>query len=101
MSKLVFSPLTVKDIAQETADAISVSFEIPEELKETFSYTHGQYLTLKFVINGAEVRRAYSMCSSPLDDEITVTIKRVKKGLVSNHVHDNVKPGQQIEVAPP
>ena len=62
-----FYPLMVKNVQQETADAVSVTFEVPEELKDTFQYEQGQYLTLKFNIKGKEVRRAYSMCSSPLE----------------------------------
>ena len=96
-----FYPLMVKNVQQETADAVSVTFEVPEELKDTFQYEQGQYLTLKFNIKGKEVRRAYSMCSSPLEEDLTVTVKRVKKGLVSNYINDQVKPGQSVEVMPP
>lgn len=100
MSKDFFQ-LPVKSVSQETSDAVSVTFDIPQDLKATFAYKQGQYLTLKFNLNGAEVRRAYSMCSSPVDPDITVTVKRVKGGLVSNHINDAVKAGTSIEVMPP
>jgi len=96
-----FHTLTVSKVKQETSDTVSVSFEIPDTLKNTFSYKQGQYLTLKFDLNGNDERRAYSMSSSPLENEITVTVKRLAGGLVSNHINDNVKSGSQIEVMPP
>lgn len=96
-----FHALKVKKVHQDTEDAVSVTFEVPDNLKETFQYIQGQYLTLKFNLKGQEVRRAYSLCSSPIEDDITVTVKRLKKGLVSNHINDHVKAGQQVEVMPP
>ena len=100
MANTIF-PLKVKAVNEETADAVSVSFEVPEDLKEQFQYTQGQYLTLVFSINGKEERRAYSMCSAPTESELTVTVKRVDKGVVSNHIHDQVKPGDEVQVMVP
>ncbi|MCB0622770.1 MAG: ferredoxin--NADP reductase [Saprospiraceae bacterium] len=100
MSKQFYS-LPVKAIRRETDDAVSVTFGVPEELQETFKYRHGQYLTLKFSLNGKEVRRAYSMCSSPLEEDLTVTVKRVEKGVVSTHVHARLKVGDPVDVMPP
>lgn len=100
MSK-AFHPLVVREVRPETAEAVTVFFDIPEELKEAYRYTHGQYLTLKFNFNGEEVRRAYSMCSSPSDDHIAVTIKRVEGGQVSSYIHEQLKAGQNIEVMQP
>lgn len=96
-----FYSLKISNIKKETDDAVSVSFEVPESLKDTFTYTQGQYLTLKFDIRGNEVRRAYSMSSSPLEKDLTVTVKRVSKGLVSNHIADNLKVGDSVEIMPP
>ena len=100
MSKDFFQ-LEVKEVITETSDCVSIKFEIPENLKETFQYTQGQYLTLKFNINGEEARRAYSMSSSPLEPHITVSVKRLAGGLVSNHINDHVKAGSKVEVMPP
>ncbi len=98
----MFHSLKVIDIKNETSDTISVAFEIPEGDKNTFDYTSGQYLTLKFDINGNDERRSYSMCSSPFSGEpIRIAVKRVDKGLVSNHINDVIKVGDQIEVMPP
>ncbi len=96
-----FYALPVKSVLRETEDAVSLLFEVPEALRETFLYTQGQYLTLKLHINGQEVRRAYSMCSSPVEDHLAITVKRVKKGLVSTYLTEKVIPGQTIEVYPP
>lgn len=96
-----FYDLNVKAIRNETEDAVTVVFEVPGELSDTFQYTQGQYLTLKFELNGKEERRAYSMCSSPLDDDLAVTVKRLKGGLVSNYIHDQLKAGDKVAVMPP
>lgn len=100
MSKKFFT-LKVKEIRPETADAVTVLFSIPEDIKSEFVYKAGQYLTLNFLINGKEARRAYSMCSSPLEPDIAVTVKRVKKGLVSNYIGDKLRPGDEVEVMQP
>lgn len=100
MSKLF--PLKVIQVIEETKDAKSIVFQIPEDLKETFKYKSGQYLTLSLEIRGEEVRRAYSLCSSPYSsNDLKVGVKRVKGGLVSNYLNDHIKIGDTIEVMPP
>ena len=69
-----FYPLTVNDIRRETAECVSVAFDVPASAKEAFQYTQGQYITLRTTINEEEVRRSYSICSSPLDNELRVAI---------------------------
>ncbi len=96
-----FHNLIVSKITQEGSDAVSVSFKVPAELKETFAYTQGQYLTLKFNIKGKEERRAYSMSSSPLEDDLTVSVKRVAKGVVSNYICSDVQLADNVAVMPP
>ncbi len=97
-----FHEIKVSKVHPETHDTVSLSFDIPEDLKTTFNYKHGQYLTLRFQLNGQEVRRAYSFSSSPVVDDVpTVTVKRVDGGLVSNHINDNVKAGDAIEIMSP
>ena len=96
-----FYPLKVSEVRRETPDAVTIFFEIPENLKETFQYTQGQHLTLKFTLGGKEARRAYSMSSSPLEPRISVTVKRVEKGLVSTHINDKLKTGDVVEAMPP
>jgi ring-1,2-phenylacetyl-CoA epoxidase subunit PaaE len=96
-----FHPLPVREVIRETEDAVSLHFAVPEDLKENYKYVQGQYLTLKLEVNGQEVRRSYSMCSSPLEAYLAVTVKRVKGGLLSNYINDHVQAGQTIEVMPP
>ena len=96
-----FYALKIDAIRRETEDTITVVFEVPADLAQTFKYKHGQYLTLRFEINGKEERRSYSMSSSPVEDTLAVTVKRVKGGLVSNHMHDRLEVGQTVEVMPP
>ena len=102
MSKVFdFFPLTIKEVRVETDEASTLVFEIPADLKETFRYRPGQYLTLRIHLEGEEYRRAYSMCSSPLETGLAVTVKRVPKGKISNYLNDTAKAGQSIEVMPP
>ena len=79
-----FHPLRVKEVRQETADCVSIAFDIPAELQEAFQYTQGQSLTIRTQISGQEVRRTYSICSSPLDNEWRVAVKKVEGGLFSS-----------------
>jgi ring-1,2-phenylacetyl-CoA epoxidase subunit PaaE len=96
-----FRPLTILDIRNETADCISVAFHIPAEWREEFGYKAGQNITLRTVINGGEIRRSYSICSSPYENELRVAIKRVEEGLFSSHAHRHFEAGQTLEVMAP
>lgn len=92
--------LRVREVIQETADAISIVFDHPEEGK--IAYKPGQFFTLMPVIDGKKVRRAYSVCTSPYTDPYpAVTVKRVEGGLVSNYLADNLKAGDLLEVMEP
>lgn len=95
-----FVPLKVAEIIRETHDANTVVFEKPAD--GSFDYQPGQYLTLRFDLAGEDVRRAYSLCSSPITDaKLAVTVKRVDQGKVSNHIGDNLKAGDTVQVMPP
>lgn len=97
-----FHKLKVADVTRETADCVSIAFEIPEPLKGEYKYIQGQYLTLKLKVNGEEIRRSYSICSSPvLDKDLRVAIKKVKDGRGSNYLNDSIKAGDEIEVMTP
>jgi ring-1,2-phenylacetyl-CoA epoxidase subunit PaaE len=97
-----FHSLKVSDVKQETADCVSIAFEIPAELKNDYTFKQGQYLTLKLHIGGEELRRSYSICSSPLTaTELRVAVKRVKDGKGSNWLNEKVRPGDQVEVMTP
>lgn len=97
-----FHTLVVSDIVKETAQSISIGFRIPEALKEDFKFVHGQYLTLKLNVDGEELRRSYSICSSPLDPgEVRIAVKKVAGGRASNLLVDRLKPGDTLEVMTP
>ena len=96
-----FHKLKVASVKRETKEAVSIAFDIPENLKETFSFKAGQYITLKTIIEGHEVRRDYSLCVSPKSGELKVAVKEVKDGTFSAFVNNDLKVGDVLEVAPP
>jgi ring-1,2-phenylacetyl-CoA epoxidase subunit PaaE len=96
-----FHSLRVAEVVPETAEANSIRFEIPPDLRERFAFRAGQHLTLRATIDGEEVRRNYSLCTAPDEQDWMVTVKRIGGGLFSNWVGDNLKPGDTIDVMPP
>jgi ring-1,2-phenylacetyl-CoA epoxidase subunit PaaE len=96
-----FHRLEVAEIVPETADAASIRFHVPEELRETFRFRPGQHLTLRAEIGGEEVRRNYSLCVAPADGEVRVTVKRIAGGIFSNWANETLKPGAALDVMPP
>ena len=96
-----FHALKVAEIVPETAEANSIRFEIPDDLREAFAFKAGQHLTLKATIGGEEIRRNYSLCTAPEEKDWMVTVKRIANGIFSNWVGDNLKAGDTVEVMPP
>ncbi|MBK8338500.1 MAG: hypothetical protein IPK99_00070 [Flavobacteriales bacterium] len=97
-----FHSLEVIDVKHETADAVSVGLRVPPELKKEFTFLAGQYLTLKLLVNGEELRRSYSICSSPFEEaSIRIAVKRVALGRASNRLVGEIKEGDKLEVMPP
>ncbi len=96
-----FHPLTIKDVRRETADAVSIAFAVPDELKDAYRFTPGQFLTLRSKRDGEELRRSYSICSGLDDGELRVAVKRIEGGRFSSFVHEGLKPGETIEVMTP
>ena len=96
-----FHSLEIRDVVRETADCISVSFHVPEALRETFSYRAGQYVTLRAEVGDRELRRSYSLCSAPHEQEWRVAIKRVDGGMFSQWAHMLLRAGDRIDVLPP
>jgi ring-1,2-phenylacetyl-CoA epoxidase subunit PaaE len=101
MASPKFNTLKVKKIKRETADSVSVSFNIPESLKSDYEFIQGQYITFKKDFNGEEIRRSYSICSSPLDSDLTVGIKEVEGGKFSTFANRQLKEGDELEVMTP
>jgi ring-1,2-phenylacetyl-CoA epoxidase subunit PaaE len=96
-----FHPLRIKEIRQETPECVSVLFDIPADLQKGFQFKQGQSLTMRTTIGNEEVRRTYSICSSPLDNEVRVAIKKVDGGLFSTFANEQLKQGDLLEVMEP
>ena len=96
-----FHKLSVKEVRRETPECVSVLFDLPEEIKKDFEFKQGQSLTMRTLLNGEEVRRTYSICGSPLDNEWRVAIKKQEGGLFSGFANERLKKGDVLEVMPP
>ncbi len=96
-----FSTIQIKDIQKTTSDCSVITFDIPELLHDQFAFRQGQYLTLKADIDGVEVRRSYSLCSSPIENEWSVGIKKIPQGLFSSYANDVLQVGDTLEAMPP
>lgn len=96
-----FHSLKIKEIKKETDDCVSVTFEIPDALKSKFIYKQGQSLTMRATIGNEEVRRTYSLCSSPLENEWKVAIKKVEGGSFSTFANLSLKKGDMLDVMQP
>lgn len=96
-----FHALTVADVRRETEDTVSVAFTVPEELKADYAYKAGQYLTLRSVINGEDLRRSYSICSAPHEGEWRVAIKQVENGQFSSWANTQLHIGDELQVMTP
>ncbi len=91
--------LTVREVVNIAKDSVNLIFEKPEG---AFDYAPGQFITLIMTIDGKKIRRAYSLCTTPFEDEYPgVTVKRVPGGVMSNYINDRTRPGDQIEVMEP
>ena len=95
-----FHALTVKSIKKLTPSAVAVTFGIPKELIQTFAFTAGQYITIKKDIKGNELRRAYSISSSPKAADITIGIKKVDRGGFSDYANTKLQAGDVLEEIP-
>ncbi|MDP5230817.1 MAG: ferredoxin--NADP reductase [Cellulophaga sp.] len=96
-----FHSLKVTSVHQLTPSAVAISFTIPENLKDAFSFSAGQYITISKEINGVEVRRAYSISSAPGSGKITVGVKKVSEGIFSVYANEKIKVGDVLQVMPP
>jgi ring-1,2-phenylacetyl-CoA epoxidase subunit PaaE len=97
----MFSKLKIQEIKKETDDSVSIAFEIPSELKSNFEYQSGQYITIKKDITGEDIRRSYSLCSSPSEDDFRIGVKKVENGRMSTFLNQNLNVGDEIEVMNP
>lgn len=96
-----FYKLAVKEITRETPEAVSVLFNVPSELKENYQFTAGQYINIKLTLDGNEIRRAYSICSTPESGELKIAIKAIKNGYFSKFANEQLTAGKVLEVGTP
>ena len=96
-----FHPLRISKIIRETPECVSLVFEIPENLKESFQYREGQNITIKSNLEGQEIRRSYSICAAPHEQTLKVAVKKVDHGLFSTFANEKLKEGDQLEVMAP
>lgn len=96
-----FLKLIIKEVKRETANAVSILFNVPEELKSNYKFSAGQYLNLRLTLDGKEIRRAYSICSSPESGELRIAVKAVKDGAFSQFANTKLKAGDALEVGRP
>ena len=96
-----FYPLKVSSLERETEDCTVISFDLPEDLQNTFAFKQGQHLTLRKYLNGEDVRRTYSLCISPSENKLAVAVKKIPTGLFSSFVNEELKAGDILDVMPP
>ena len=96
-----FYKLNIKEVKRETAQAVSVLFNVPAELESNYKFIAGQYINLKLTLDGKEIRRAYSICSSPESGELRIAIKSVSQGAFSQFANTKLKAGDALEVGAP
>ncbi|MBC7777309.1 MAG: phenylacetate-CoA oxygenase/reductase subunit PaaK [Phycisphaerae bacterium] len=96
-----FHKLKVRDLRRETADTVSISFEVPENEREAFRFNQGQHLTIKVEIDGEEVRRSYSICTGTQENDLRVAVKKIEGGLFGTWASERLKVGDWLEVMVP
>ncbi|WP_026451792.1 ferredoxin--NADP reductase [Aequorivita capsosiphonis] len=96
-----FHTLSVSEVKKETHNSVTISFTVPENIKSSFVFKAGQYITIKHISDGKELRRAYSICSSPKSGKLKVGVKKVEKGAFSEYANSQLKAGDTLEVMPP
>ncbi len=101
MPRPEFHELVVAEVRRETDEATSVAFEVPEELADSYKFVQGQYLTLRSMVDGEDLRRPYSVCVSPEKGELRVCVKKMSLGRFSSFVNDTLKAGDRLAVLPP
>ena len=101
MSTPLFHTLTVRAVEPDTREAVIVSFDVPQALRATFGFTQGQYLTLRKTIGGQELRRSYSICAGVDDGELRVGVRKVRGGVFSHWINEQLAPGDTVDVMAP
>src|SRR5213078_4916426 len=94
----VFHPLRVAAVDRLTDDAVTIEFEVPEELRDNYRFTQGQHLTVRTELAGEEVRRNYSICAPATGGRLRVAVKHLEGGAFSAYATDVMRRGDVIDV---
>lgn len=101
MSELAFHKLRVTEVSPLTADSVAVTFDVPDDLSETFAYRPGQHVTVRAMIDGEDVRRSYSICANANSGKLRVGVKRLPGGAFSTYATTELKAGDELELMAP
>jgi ring-1,2-phenylacetyl-CoA epoxidase subunit PaaE len=96
-----FHPLRVSHVERLTDDAVAITFEVPEDLRDDYAFTQGQHLTVRTEIDGAEVRRNYSICAPATGGRLRIGVKRLAGGAFSGHATSSLEVGDVVDVMTP
>jgi ring-1,2-phenylacetyl-CoA epoxidase subunit PaaE len=96
-----YHSLRIAAVRPETRDAVTVEFDVPAELRSAFQFMQGQHVNVRAAIDGAEVRRSYSICAAPQENRLRILVKRQPAGVFSNWANDHLRPGGWLDVMPP
>ncbi len=96
-----FKRLKVKEVKRETENAVSIAFEISDEIKNDFKYKSGQYITIRKEIGGEDVRRSYSLSSAPFENDFRIAVKKIDAGKMSSYCNDILSTGDEVDVMSP
>lgn len=96
-----FYQIKVTDVYKETKNTVVVEFDIPVHLHNNFKFIQGQHITLRKIINDEDVRRTYSLCTSPIENQWKVAIKQIPGGVFSTYANEELKPGDSLEIMEP
>ncbi len=96
-----FHKLKIREVRRETPDCVSISFEVPSEIWADYEFLPGQHLTLRTELNGAEIRRSYSICAAPVEQDLRVAVKHVPGGQFSAYANEQLRLGDELDVMTP
>ena len=95
-----FYSFKVSQIKRQTHDSVSISFDIDSKYHDDFKFVPGQYITIKVNVDGEDCRRSYSISSSTTE-KLTIGIKKVEGGKVSNFMNEKLNEGDYVEISAP
>ena len=96
-----FNPLRLADIGHLTNSSVTLTFDVPDDLREAYRFVPGQHLTLRTTIDGEEVRRSYSICAPPSSGLLQVAVKTLEGGAFSSHARTGLAVGDELDVMTP